>query len=216
MLALAEREAIKYWALVKQSVLVVAVTVCGFLVHQYVGLEPATVALAGASLLLLVSRAQPEEILLGVEWPTIFFFTGLFILVGGLEQAGIIAAAAREALQVSGGNLAASAVLVLWFSALASAFVDNIPFVATMIPLLKSMGQMGGVPLEPLWWSLALGACLGGNGTLVGASANVVVAGLSEKRGRRITFAEYFRVGFPAMLLSMALCTGYVYLVYLR
>ena len=150
-----------------------------------------------------------------VEWATIFFFIGLFIAVGGLVETGVIHDLAVKAIELTGGDVTATSLLVLWLSALVSSVLDNIPFVATMIPLIQSMGQMGVANLDPIWWSLALGACLGGNGTLVGASANLIVAGLAAERGVKITFLRYLWIGFPIMLLTVVFSTVYVYLRYL-
>ena len=150
-----------------------------------------------------------------VEWATIFFFIGLFIAVGGLIETGIIGSLAQKAVELTGGDVTMTSLLVLWLSAIVSSVLDNIPFVATMIPLIQNMGAMGVSNLDPVWWSLALGACLGGNGTLVGASANLIVAGLAAERGVNITFIKYFKVGFPVMLLTIVLSTVYVYLRYL-
>lgn len=210
-----ELEAIKEWNLLKKSLAVLALTIMGFFLHQALHLESATVALTGAMLLMLVTRLEPEEILLEIEWPTLFFFIGLFALVEGLVHVGVIEYLAQQALVLTSGNYTMTAFLIIWFAGLASAFVDNIPMVAAMIPLLKSIGQMTGMPMDPLWWSLALGACLGGNGTLIGASANVVVAGISEKRGVPISFMGFLKVGFPFMILSLIIATVYVYLRYL-
>lgn len=142
-------------------------------------------------------------------------FIGLFVLVSGLVETGVIAELAANAIDLTGGDVLMSSMMILWVSAIASAFLDNIPFVATMIPLIQEMGQMGITNLEPLWWSLALGACLGGNGTLIGASANLIVAGLAGKEGYPITFMKYLKVGFPLMLLSIVISSIYLYLRYL-
>ena len=168
-------------------------------------------------LLLLAGGSEHlvEKAMHAVEWPTIFFFIGLFIAVGGLIEVGIIAQLAETAVETTGGDPTATALLILWMSAIISSFLDNIPFVATMIPLIQNMGAMGVTNLEPLWWSLALGACLGGNGTLVGASANLIVAGMAAERGVHISFIRYFKIGFPLMLLTIILSTVYVYLRYL-
>lgn len=208
---------IKDPALLKKCLFVIGVTVLGFVLHQYLHLESATVALSGAALLLLITRDEPEHALAAVEWPVIFFFVGLFIVVGALEEVGIIEAIAKKSLALTGGAILPTGLLILWLSAIASAFVDNIPFVATMIPLIQDMGRLGGIAdLNPLWWSLSLGACLGGNGTLIGASANVVVAGMAEKRGVIITFISFTKVAFPMMLMSIVICTGYLLLFFLR
>lgn len=210
---------IRDMVLVKKCLVVLALTMGMFVMHSSLGLESATCALAGASLLLLVTFHRDEEmiakVLSKVEWVAIFFFAGLFILVGGLVETGVIKMLAEEAIKITQGNVEATAVLILWMSAFASAFVDNIPFVATMIPLIKDMGAMGLSNLEPMWWSLALGACLGGNGTLIGASANVVVASLAAQHGRQISFLGFMKVAFPCMLLSIIMSTAYVYLRYL-
>lgn len=199
--------------LLKQSLTVLGLTITGFALHGVFHIETAVIALGGAAILLVVTREEPEEVLMGVEWPTIFFFAGLFIVVGALKEVGVIKAIAEYALSLTGGEIVSTGLLVLWLSAVASAFVDNIPFVATMIPLIQEMGQMGGIDnLDPLWWSLALGACLGGNGSLVGAAANVIVAGLSEKKGVPISFIGFLKVGFPVMVLSVFLAMIYLYI----
>ncbi|SFA81465.1 Na+/H+ antiporter NhaD [Cohnella sp. OV330] len=202
--------------LLAKSLTVLGLTIAGFFLHQSLHLESATVALAGAFLLLLLAgERKMEEAFTRVEWTTIFFFIGLFVLVSGLVETGVIAELAARAIDWTGGDLVASSMLILWLSAIASAFLDNIPFVATMIPLIQEMGRMGVTDLEPLWWSLALGACLGGNGTLIGASANLIAAGMSAKEGHPIRFLAYMKIGFPLMLLSIVLCSGYIYLRYL-
>ena len=167
---------------------------------------------------LKLQKANEEKIakvLSKIEWLAIFFFAGLFILVGALVETGVIKMLAAEAMAITQGSVESTAILILWMSAIASAFVDNIPFVATMIPLIKDMGAMGITNLDPLWWSLALGACLGGNGTLIGASANVVVASLAAQHGQQISFLGFMKVAFPCMILSIIISTGYVYLRYL-
>ncbi|OKP67967.1 hypothetical protein A3844_14115 [Paenibacillus helianthi] len=212
-----EQAMLKDRKLLRKCLWVLGLTILGFFLHQSIHLESATVALAGAFVLLLL--AGGEKMLLkafkSVEWITIFFFIGLFVLVSGLVETGVIAQLAGKAMELTGGNLVASSMLILWLSALASAFLDNIPFVATMIPLIQEMGTLGIHNLEPLWWSLALGACLGGNGTLIGASANLIVAGLAAKEGHPITFMRYLKFGFPLMLLSIVISSVYIYLRYL-
>lgn len=210
-----EWDAIRDWVILKRSLAVLALTILGFFLHQALHLESATIALAGAVLLMIVTREEPEDVLLTVEWPTLFFFMGLFVLVEGLVKTGVITTLARQALILTQGNFPLTAILILWVSAFASAIVDNIPFVAAMIPLLKDVGAMSGMPMDPLWWSLALGACLGGNGTLIGASANVVVAGIAERHGLKITFWGFTKIGMPLMIVSVIIATGYVYLRYL-
>ncbi|OME67662.1 hypothetical protein BSK65_19160 [Paenibacillus odorifer] len=203
--------------LLRKCLIVLGFTIIGFFLHQALHLESATVALAGAFLLLLLTGGEHmlEKAFHSVEWITIFFFIGLFVLVSGLVETGVIAELAAKAIDLTGGDVLMSSMMILWVSAIASAFLDNIPFVATMIPLIQEMGQMGITNLEPLWWSLALGACLGGNGTLIGASANLIVAGLAGKEGYPITFMKYLKVGFPLMLLSIVISSIYLYLRYL-
>ena len=199
-----------------RSLAVLGATLVGFFLHQSLHLESATVALGGAFLLLLLAGEHAmERAFAKVEWTTIFFFVGLFVLVSGLVETGVVAELAAKAIELTNGDLAAACMLILWLSAIASAFMDNIPFVATMIPLIQEMGHMGIDNLEPLWWSLALGACLGGNGTLIGASANLVAAGLSAKEGYPIRFVAFLKLGFPLMLLSIVLSSLYVYIRYL-
>jgi Na+/H+ antiporter NhaD/arsenite permease-like protein len=207
-----EKKEIKDIALLKQCLIVLGLTILGFVIHQYIHLESSVIALSGATLLLLLSsRENPEEAFHAVEWPVIFFFAGLFLVVGGIEKVGVIEAIARFTVDITQGQLVPAGILILWVSAIASAFVDNIPFVATMIPLIKDMGELGmSGNLNFLWWALSLGACLGGNGTIIGASANVVVVGMAEKRGAPITFINYMKVAFPAMLLSIAISMFYL------
>lgn len=226
VMAFNERAAITDVRLLKQSLFVLTLVMLGFVLHGVLHLEPATVAMFGAALLLLLdnvlldAEAQSHRVhhaFAEVEWVTLFFFVGLFIAVRGLEQAGAIDHLAHWMLDITHGDLATAAVTILWGSAIASAFVDNIPFVATMIPLVKSMAPaMGGEQaILPLWWSLALGACLGGNGSLVGASANLVVAGFAERAGAPLRFMSFMKVGFPIMLLTLAIAHGYIYFRYL-
>jgi len=205
--------------LLRKCLAVIALTITLFVLHGSLGLESATVALFGAGLLLLITPTRDEnmitKVLSKIEWPAIFFFGGLFILVGALVETGVIRMLAAEAIKVTNGNEDATAMLILWMSAIASAFIDNIPFVATLIPLIQDMGQMGLSDLTPMWWSLALGACLGGNGTLIGASANVVVASMAAQRGRPISFLSFMKVAFPVMIFTIIVSSVYVYLRYL-
>jgi len=221
-----EREAITDARLLKQSLLVLALVLAGFVMAHQLQLEPASIAMFGAALLLLLSNftnnaeEQAENVhkTFGkVEWVTIFFFVGLFVAVKGIEEAGLLKMLADRAIDLTGGDLALTSLTILWVSAIVSAIVDNIPFVATMIPLIKSMAPTfgGAENLMPLWWSLALGACLGGNGSLVGASANLIVAGFAERAGHRIRFLQFMALAFPMMLLSIAIASVYIYLRYL-
>ncbi len=220
-----EREAITDPRLLKQSLAVLSLVILGFILAHPLHLEPATIAMAGAALLLLLDNfahdgeRQSEQVhkTFGeVEWVTIFFFLGLFIVVYGIETAGVLKWLADEVVALTGGNLAITGQAILWVSAVASAIVDNIPFVATMIPMIQSMAPVygGAVQIEPLWWSLALGACLGGNGTLIGASANLIVAGMAERAGYPIRFLKFLAYGFPLMLLSIGISSAYIQLRY--
>ncbi len=213
-----EKAELKDKRLLKKSLTVLGLVILCFFLHQALHLESSLVALAGAFfLLLLVGKKDRfvESALDDVEWTTIFFFIGLFIAVGGLIETGIIKEIATVAIEITGGDVTSTSLLVLWLSAIVSSFLDNIPFVATMIPLIKDMGAMGVTNLEPVWWSLSLGACLGGNGTIIGASANLIVAGMAAEKGVHISFIRYFKLGFPIMLITIVLSTIYVYLVYL-
>ena len=219
VMAMNEKEELKDTLLLKKCLTVLFLTIITFMFHAQLGLESATVALAGASLLMLITVSRREKrianILSRLEWLAIFFFVGLFILVGGLVETGVIKAMAAEAIKITSGNVTASTMLILWLSAIASAFIDNIPFVATLIPMIKEMGAMGMTNLEPLWWALSLGACLGGNGTLIGASANVVVAGMASAHGEKLSFISYLKIAFPLMILSIIVASIYVYIRYL-
>jgi len=196
-----------------RGLIVMGGVIVGFTVHGLLHLQPATIALTGATVLMLWTRRDPHHVLRDVEWTTLFFFIGLFILIEAVVHVGIIDRVAQAALRLTGGSLRLTAILLLWLSAVTSGVVDNIPYTATMIPLVKSLAA--NMPAEPLWWSLALGACLGGNSTLVGASANVVVASLAERSGYRISFKTFLIYGVPVTLLSLLLATAYVWLRYL-
>jgi len=215
IMELNEKEEINDPVLLRKCLIVLFLTIAGFILHQFIHLESSVIALSGASLLLLLSGDDPEHALHAVEWPVIFFFVGLFVLVGALEHVGVIEYLAKVSLEVTGGAMVPTALLILWISAIASAFVDNIPFVATMIPLIQEMGRLGGIEnLNLFWWSLSLGACLGGNGTIIGASANVVVIGMAEKRGTNISFLGFMKIAFPLMIMSIAMSTVYILLWY--
>ncbi len=192
---------------------VLAVTIVGFLLARALGLEGATIALAGAVVLMILAKEDVHEILKTVEWSTLLFFVGLFIVVGAVVKAGLISDLAKAALEVTGGRTDLAALLVLWMSGFLSAIVDNIPYTITMIPLVQELGQ--NVNTEPLVWALVLGANLGGNATIVGASANVVVSSISESRGHPISFLTYLRYGVPATLLTMVVATIDIWLRYL-
>ena len=226
VMSFSERDAITDSRLLKKSMAVLVLIIGGFIGAHHLGLEPGTIALFGAALLLLLyslgkdAEIQSHEVhhIFGeVEWITIFFFVGLFIVVSGVEKAGLLSLLAHKLVEATGGDLKVTAVAILWASAVISAVVDNIPFVATMIPLIKSMAPTfgGADSLEPLWWALSLGACLGGNGTLVGASANLTVAGLAERAGHPVRFIPFMKVAFGLMLLSIAISNVYLVLRFL-
>ena len=221
-----EREAIEDAALLRKCLLVLALVIGGFTAAHALHLEPATIALFGAALLLLLQtwgqdlHAKDkafEGVMAEVEWTTIFFFVGLFVIVTGVERVGVIAWLAHKTLALTGGDFNATAAAILWISAIASAVIDNIPFVATMIPLIQNMAPSFGGPeaIEPLWWALALGACLGGNGSLIGASANLIVAGFAQRAGHPIGFLQFTRHAFALMLVSIVISHAYLYLRYL-
>lgn len=208
-----EAEALTDPGLLKKGLVVLALTLVGFLLHGPLGYEPATIALLGAATLMWVGGQDPHEILREVEWSTLFFFVGLFILVGGIVHVGLIKLVAYGILELVGNNPGLTAMLILWMSALLSGIIDNIPYTASMIPLVQELGAF--MPVEPLWWSLALGACLGGNLTSIAASANVVVIHLAERSGYPISFREFLLPGFLVTLASLLISTIYVWLRYL-
>lgn len=213
VLQLDENKTIKDRPLLIKSVVMIVIVVFAFIFHSQLHLESSTVALTAAGIMLLIGRQDVEEAIAGVEWSTLIFFTGLFIVVGGLQETGVIQIVANTLVDMTAGHMTLTILLILWVSAIISAFLDNIPFVATLIPLILTM-ESSGVDVAPLWWAVSLGACLGGNGTLIGASANVVLSGISNRHGFPITFASYFKVGFPLMLLSVGICTIYMLLRY--
>jgi Na+/H+ antiporter NhaD/arsenite permease-like protein len=211
--ALETSELITNHVLLRKGLVVMAGVILGFLVHGALHLEPATIALTGATILMLWGRNDPHHVLREIEWTTLFFFIGLFIIVEAVVKVGIIEAVAQAALRLTRGNLTLTSMLLLWLSTVLSGIVDNIPYTATMIPLVRSLGQ--AMPAEPLWWSLALGADFGGNATLVGASANVVVASLAERSGHPIGFGLFLRYGVITTLMSLVLASLYVWIRYL-
>jgi len=186
---------------------ILGLTIILFVFHGALHMEPSIAAMAGASLLLVVSDVHIVEMVeKEVEWPTLIFFMMLFIIVAGAEQTGLIEIVANWVREASMGSPIVAILLVLWVSAIFSAIIDNIPFTATMLPIVAYLTvSLPGVESGVLWWALALGACLGGNGTLIGASANVVTAGLAEKAGHPIGFLEYMRVAFPPMVITVIL-----------
>ncbi len=214
VLALDEAEVLTEPRLLRLSLSVIGATIAGFLVAAPLGLEAGTIALFGAAVLLLLSGLEVESVLRDVEWPTLFFFVGLFMLVEAVVQVGIIDAVASALIDLTGGDPTVTTLGLLWVSGIGSAIIDNIPYTATMIPVVQQMGA-AGMPLEPLWWSLALGACLGGNATIVGASANVVVANMAGRAGHPISFVAFLRYGLLVTFVSLAMSTVYLYARYL-
>ncbi len=218
VLQMDEKACIKDRNLLVKSLIVLGLTIVGFLLHGTFHYESATVAIIGAVVLLAVTQFQvsTEKILQEVEWKTIFFFVGLFIIVGSLKEAGVISILAQKAIEMTQGNPFATIMAIFWFSAIASAFIDNIPYAATMIPLIQNIGTMTTIPLTPLWIALSLGACLGGNGTIIGASANVVASGMSEEMGYKIKFGYWLKICFPVMIVSAIISAVYLIIFYLR
>ena len=196
---------------------VLTAVMVGFIAHDAFHIEPATTALFGAAILLLISGEDLHEVMGKVEWTTIFFFIGLFVVVHGMVEVGVIGSLAGKLLAVTGGDIPTTTYLILWVSAVASALVDNIPFVATMIPLIENLGpSLGGEQeIMPLWWALSIGACLGGNGSIIGASANVIVAGFAARSGYPIGFFRFMKLAFPLMIMSIVISTVYVYFRFL-
>ena len=209
IMELDEHAQIKNRRLLKQSVVMPALVVVGFMAHGALGLESCIIALGAAGIIMLISGESIEEALSNVEWTTLSFFAGLFVIVGALAETGVIGMLANGLIDATGGNVFITMLVLLIGSAVISSFLDNIPFVATMIPILLAM-ESTGMDVTPLWWAVSLGACLGGNGTLIGASANVVLSDISKKHGYEITFAKFFKTGFPIMLLTILIAGVYL------
>ena len=209
VMQLDENKAIKDKKLMHESVIIIILVALCFIFHDQLGVQSCTVAIAAACIMLLIGGQEPEEIIADVEWPTILFFIGLFIVVGGMKKVGVITMLANALVAATGGNMIITMMVILWVSAIVSSFLDNIPFVATLIPMILTM-QAEGMDVAPIWWALSLGSCLGGNGTLIGASANVVLSGISKNNGHPITFGQYFKIGFPMMILSIIVCSVFL------
>ncbi len=224
-----EKILIKDSRLLIKSLIVFVLVITGFVLHGFVHLELATIALAGAGLLLLISGEEPHEAFMGVEWPTIFFFIGLFIIVGGIVKVGLITKLSDSMVILtnpSPDNMFITTSVMLWLSAFCSAIIGNIPYVAAMIPMTSEMANnvfssdmgyesaINQPGMMPVWWAMALGACLGGNGSLVGASANVVAIGMAEKAGVSISFGKFLIYGIPVMMLTLAISMLYIWLRY--
>ncbi|MCP5453186.1 MAG: ArsB/NhaD family transporter [Spirochaetaceae bacterium] len=214
VMAFDDSKAIEDRPLLVKSLVVLGAVTAAFVLHSRLGVEPATVALSGAAVLLIASGAHDVEAILSeIEWTTIMFFIGLFMLVGGLVETGLMTTVSSSLLGATAGHMSATTMLVLWASGLLSGLLDNIPFVATMIPLIQDMGaSLGARAIEPLWWALSLGACLGGNGTLIGASANVVSVGISRKNGNPISFWDFTKYGAAYTLISLIISSVYMLL----
>lgn len=217
-----EREYLQDRALLIKSLVVLGLTFLGFVLHPVTHVEASVVAITGAAVLMFLGLKahEVEKAFDFVEWQSIFFFLGLFTLVGGLQATGVIKSLAEQTLAVTSGNIPLTAMLLLWGSGIASGIIDNIPFVATMIPLIQNLATASGLPVDSaqintLWWSLALGACLGGNGTLIGASANVIVASLAARAGNGFSYVEFLKIGAPLTFLSLLLATAYIFLRYI-
>lgn len=205
---------LKNRGLLKKSLGVLLGVIALFVVHGALHIEPSVIALGGAAVLLVITRSNPERVFHEIDWPTLIFFTGLFIIVGIADHAGMIDLLSSATISATGGEPWLTFLSIVWLSAIASAFVDNIPFTATMIPLIQTLNanpsiaaMFGSFHTSPLWWALALGADFGGNGTLIGSSAGIIAAGISEKYGHRISFNRWFMIGFPFMIMSVAIGT---------
>lgn len=206
-----EKVLIKDRSVLKKSLAVLLGVIFLFVIHGSINIEPSIIALSGAGILMIVAKSRPEHILRQVDWSTLIFFAGLFIIISGAVKAGAIDLLSSIVLQISGGNPWLLFFMIIWISAIASAFMDNIPFAATMIPLIFAIYNTESVAavfvslaINPLWWALSLGVGFGGNGTLIGSSAGIVATGLAEINGHRITFNQFLRVGFPFMIASVA------------
>ncbi len=214
VMALSPREAIRDVSLLVKSLVVIALVLAGFVLHPILGVGPAIVALLGAGLLVLITRLEPRKIFADVEWETLLFFVGLFVMVGSLVNLGIIEYVGKLAIDAIGDNYFGAATGLLFGSALVSGIVDNIPYVATLAPLTSDLVQAGGSAAQPLWWALALGADLGGNLTAIGASANVVVLGIAKRAGHPISFWTFTKYGLIVTTITISLCLPYLWLRY--
>lgn len=208
------RSAIRDMGGMRRSLAVLALTVLGFVIHGSFGLQSATIAMSGAIAAIIVCGVDPEEALKEIDMNTLLFFIGLFVLVGGLETTGVINAMAQQGITLVNGDVKTMTFVILALSGIASAFVDNIPFTATMIPLIQDMQNLMGLQADYLWWSLSLGACFGGNGTLIGASPNVIIMAEAARSGYHISFTRFMKACFPIMLLTLLISGIYLYLRY--
>ena len=213
-----ETKEIKDMMLLKKSAIVLLGVIIVFMFHGLLEIEVSIIALAGAAILLLITRMKPAKAFTHVEWPTLLFFAGLFVIVSGVELTGVLEIFANQIIQTTGGNLVATSILIIWSSAFASAFVDNIPYTATMIPIIENISQDPGIAnslssfsYNPLWYALAIGADFGGNGTLIGASANLVAIAVMERHGYRMFFRAFLVKGIPYMTATVLIATGVFY-----
>lgn len=213
LLKLEPSEKITDKPLLIKGFIIIGFVLLGFIFSTQIGLNAGAIAMIGAVIFLLVSKSSFEDVVYDVEWRSILFFVGLFIMVGGLVQTGVITMLAKLIIEFGKGSPILLMIAMLWISAIVSSFLDNIPFVATLIPLVLVM-KNSGIDVTPLWWAISLGACLGGNGSLIGASANVVLSGISEKHGYKLTFVNYIKVGFPLMIISIIISSVYLLILY--
>ena len=220
-----ERKAITDKGLLTKCLVVLFTVIAAFISAEHLHIANGTIAICGAAVLLLLytwgnrhdeREAKTAEALAMVDWTTIFFFSGLFVIVYGLEETGVLTLLGQEFIKMTEGSISKTMLLIVWVSALVSSAIDNIPFVATMIPMIKSMeAELGGrEAMMPVWWALSLGACFGGNGTLIGASANVIVAGLAQRHGNHISFIRFLKWSIPVMLISVAISCAWLYIQY--
>lgn len=216
ILALEPRDQIADRGLLIKSLVVFGLMLLGFFFSRQLHLDTATIALTGAILMIIFGPNSIEESLLNVDWPTIFFILGFFVIVGAMTSTGAIHLLAQWSVALTGKNVTALTMMVLWLSAIISAFLDNIPIVTAMVPFIKGIGAMTGISMVPLWWALALGGVLGGNGTIIGASSNIIVVGAARRNGYPITYLDYFKVAFPLMILSIVFSSFYLLVFYLR
>ena len=211
IMALDEKKSISDMSLLIKSVIMIVLVVIGFITHNLLKIESSVIALTAGTVMLLIGKQDVEDIIHEVEWSTIMFFSSLFVVVGGLVETGVVNKLAHLIVEYTADSPILVMLVLLWASALISAVLNNIPFIATLIPLIMAMGK-SGIDITPLWWTISLGACLGGNGTLIGASANVLLSTISTKHGFPITFKSYMKVGFPVMILTIFISTIYLLL----
>lgn len=214
IMALDDTRAIRDKKLLIKCLFVLGLTLFAFLIHESLGLGPASVALAGATVLMVITGDDIEKLFKTVEWPTIFFLIGLFIIVAGVIQVGAVNLAAEKSMDFTDGNVKLTTFIILWISAVLSSVIGSVSNAVALIPVVKSIA-VHFADAKPLWWALAMGTCLGGNGTIIGAPANIIIAGLAAKNGSPISFKEFLKYGFIFVLESMIICTIYIYWRYL-